>query len=313
MFNLNTHICCVLMILFVLQSAVFSQTPDVGSDSKAEWLRVQSDNGEFSIEIPAKYVFYRNKDGFFDAKDSTNFHLKSMNMLNAYESGTLLSFETYEAGKAALDSIYDRDSDGPEDLGKSAFERNGVKVKQLIQKSNKVHVVRQYFSSKTHIYILTAASRIGETQQMRRFLDSAILTIDVKESAAESYLRLKDLPITDVTVEMQPDSKPFVYDPKAVTPIPPKDDTVLPLAVINKPRPSYVDVARMKAVTGTIRVRLTFAKDGFVSKIVVLKSLPEGLLRQSLFAALRIKFLPKMKDGSPETVIKMVEYKFDIY
>lgn len=69
----------------------------------------------------------------------------------------------------------------------------------------------------------------------------------------------------------------------------------------------------MKAVTGTIRVRLTFAKDGFVSKIVVLKSLPEGLLRQSLFAALRIKFLPKMKDGSPETVIKMVEYKFDIY
>jgi len=148
---------------------------------------------------------------------------------------------------------------------------------------------------------------------MRRFLDSLIFVLDAKDATTGNHIKLKDLPITDIGVEMQLDSKPFVFDPKAAAVVPPKDDSILPLAVLNKPRPSYVDTARMKAVVGAIRVKVTFAKDGFVSKIIVMKSLPEGLLRQSLFAALRMKFLPKTKDGNPETVVKMVEYNFAIY
>ena len=313
MHNKFIYIIFVIVLVYVTQSVSYAQQPNDRIDPKDNWIRVQSDNGEFSIEVPAKYKFYRNQDGFFDSKDSTSFHLKNMNMLNAYESGTLLSLETYEAGRGALSAIYEGDLSNNKDAKKTELKRNEYKLKQLVSNSEKSYVIRQYFNSKKYIYVLTAASRTGETEQMRRFFDSLIFRTDTTAGmAAANWTKLRDLPITETQVEMKLDSD----DVKSAGNKPvdkPKDDSILALTILSKPRAAYVEAARQKRVVGTVRVRLTFAEDGFVSNIVVLKTLPEGLLRQALFAAIRMKFLPKTKIGIPESSKNVVEYTFSIY
>jgi len=85
------------------------------------------------------------------------------------------------------------------------------------------------------------------------------------------------------------------------------------MTILIKPTPSYINSARMKGEKGTIQIRATFSEQGRIAKIAFLKTLKEGLVRQAVFAALRIKFLPAEKQGQPETVTKIIEYSFDIY
>jgi hypothetical protein len=53
--------------------------------------------------------------------------------------------------------------------------------------------------------------------------------------------------------------------------------------------------------------------NGSIPDITVLKTLPEGLLRQAVFAALRTKFIPKEKDGLPIATKSTFEFGFHIY
>jgi hypothetical protein len=60
-------------------------------------------------------------------------------------------------------------------------------------------------------------------------------------------------------------------------------------------------------------LKIVFAENGFIPKIEATQVLPDGLLRQAVFAAIRIKFLPEEKDDIPQTITKTVEYSFAIY
>jgi TonB family protein len=48
---------------------------------------------------------------------------------------------------------------------------------------------------------------------------------------------------------------------------------------------------------GSVRLRLTLSNEGRVTKIQVLNRVHDGLLRQTVFAAIRMKFLPAEKAG----------------
>lgn len=45
-------------VFFAFTSLVFAQ------ENVAEWVRVQNDNGEFSIEVPTKHNYFYDKEGF---------------------------------------------------------------------------------------------------------------------------------------------------------------------------------------------------------------------------------------------------------
>lgn len=301
-----------LIIAVLFYTFLFLPTlTDAQENQSAEWIRVQSDDGEFSIEVPAKYSFVVDKDGFSVADKSNNYALKEVRMLNAYREKTLFAFESYKAGKNALDSFIEQDKRN----GKlSQIERGDLRVKQILLKTDKFYAVRQYFNSKNNIYILTAASRNGETPAMKRFFDSMIFkpsnsdkTANNSVSAAISFSALK---ISQIEFDEKPE--PFKFD--ASKPQKPNtDENALPLQILFKPRPSYTDAARMSSERGTIQMRVTFSEDGFISKVGFLKTLKYGLLRQAFFAALRLKFLPREKDEKPQTVAKVIEYSFDIF
>ncbi len=310
MHNKSFRLVFALFISCFAPLIAYAQQPNNQTDSKDKWIRVQSDNGEFSIEVPEKYKFYRNKDGFIITENAKDYRLANMRMLNTYNAGTLLSFETYETKKDALERIYGDDVYKKNDIEKSVIKRGDHSIRQVTTKTDKYYSIRQYFNSKTNIYVLTAISR-RETPQMRRFLDSLVFKPNTKDDTDASAVLLSALPIDEIAVEekLENDASPFPSAPPNLQ----KDDNIIPVVIVSRPRASYVTPARQKWVKGTIRLKPTLSADGFVTNIVVVKTLPEGLLRQALFAAIRLKFLPKENRGIPETVVVTVEYTFDIY
>lgn len=296
-----------LLLLGLLQINGFSQ-PANKDDKKtsAEWIRVQSDNGEFSIEVPTNSTYFFDKDGFMQSFDRTNYHLRNMHLLNSYFEKNILSFEAYEGDKNALEGYIEKDKlKGVY----SEINKAGVKIKQIITKNEDSYLVRQYFNSKKFIYVLTAASKTQETPIIKRFLDSLVFKPNSKDLIDEKILTFSKLRRSPI--EFSESGKDESTDNKTDNK---KDDkNVEKLSILAKPNPSYIDLARMNSVKGDVKLKLEFSANGNISKVTVLKTLPDGLLRQSIFAALRIKFFPQIENGKAANVNKTVVYNFSIY
>ncbi|MBX7053724.1 MAG: energy transducer TonB [Pyrinomonadaceae bacterium] len=296
-------------LLIVATVAVVAQADRTNS---ADWLRVRSDNGEFTIEVPKKNKHYGSKTGFMIGRSFGDpFVLDAMNMVNAYVDGTLVSIESYGAYEGALIALYERDAFNKSGIETTKTKNAGYTVRQIIKRTDEFYMVRRYFNSKDQIYILTAASRTGETPTMRRFLESVEFAPGKKLAEADKITPISSLPQDEPRVEI-------LEDKPASTPKSPSagsiDDTGLQkLVIVNKQPPGYTTTARQKGVSGNIRVRALFSEDGWISNLSLYETLDGGLLRQTLFAAIRIKFLPQQRNGKPETVSKTLEYSFAIY
>lgn len=83
--------------------------------------------------------------------------------------------------------------------------------------------------------------------------------------------------------------------------------------VTSKPRATYTDEARQKAITGTVTLRVTFLANGQIGSISPISGLPSGLTEQAIAAARLIKFEPAKQNGVPKSVTKPVQYSFTIY
>lgn len=297
----------LLCAISVLKSDSFAQ-----KIQSSEWIRVQSNNGEFLIEVPAKYSYFYDEDGFSESRNVDNYQLRKMSLLNAYYQNTLLSFESYEAKKGGFKALYEHELRASKEASTSDFNRNGAPIKQIITKTDNYYCVRQYFNSKTNVYILTAVARSGENEVIKRFLDSLVFKPETKEKPDTNSILFSSLKVAPVNITTaKDDKKEGEKDAAAPTDKAKKD--ISKFVVAKKPATAYVDAARMRQIKGTIKLRVTFGEDGFIPQIEIVKSLPEGLLRQAVFAALRLKFLPEEAAGKPISVTKMVEYRFDIY
>jgi TonB family protein len=94
---------------------------------------------------------------------------------------------------------------------------------------------------------------------------------------------------------------------------PPVRGISTPLKIISKPRPGYTDAARLHAVQGEVKLRVTFLSNGTVGNVTVVQGLPDGLTELALLAAKRIVFEPAMVNGKPQSVTRQLEYSFYIY
>jgi len=284
-----------------------------------EWVRVQSDNGEFSIEFPAAYDFYGDNAGFSVSDRSRSYPLTEMRILNAYREKTLLSLEAYKTNspKAVADIFAERD----ERSGKEAEIKVGkLKFTQVLIEKENLYAVRRFFTSENYLYVLTAASRSGETPALKRFLDSVAFKTPKAEiepvQASEANVKIvlfSALKISQIAIDQNPEPLKKPGDAKTPQPKPADDGNFLPLAIIVKTNPSYTEAARNGGENGTIRVRLTFSENGSITKVSFLSALKGGLMRQVLFAAISLKFLPAEKNGEPVTSVKVVDYSFRIY
>ncbi len=296
----------------ILHAQVSSQQVTAG-DAGSSWIRVYSDDGEFSVEVPAAHKYYTNADGFSVSQDQRDFDLRNMRMLNAHVNRTTLSFEIYDAKRGALDVVYDMDKSKGERRERSDIRVGGVKMRRVVDRGDSYFFARHYFATRGRVYVLTAISRDSETAEVGRFLGSVEVASDGQKLDSRGGMLLSKLTMTDIMIELVPAvDSPKPADPGPATPKPPEPG-VVPLMVLSKPRASYTNQARNGNVQGSILLRVTLSEDGYVPKIIVRRGLPGGLLRQALLSAVRLKFLPKERNGVPESVSQTLEYTFSIY
>lgn len=292
-----------ILILLFATSISFSQDAQ-----KDEWIRVQSDNGEFSIEIPKKYNYFYSEKG---VSAITEVALNQMNLLTAYNQNTMVSVEFYKENKSTLSQLYEKDNYklDKEELKEVKFEKNGVTFRQFSRKNSDYYIVRQYFSSKDYIYILTAASRNGETESMNHFFDSVILNLNggknsVFDSNIQKFTSLLTTPIDITSKNVKPAQAQEMLIPKNAT----KES----LLTIFKPGPSFTSASRQNLTQGSIQLRIFCLETGFVNKIEIISSLPNGLTWQVISSVIRSKFLPQEKNGVTEASQGVTEYRFSI-
>jgi hypothetical protein len=180
---------CLLLALFLPLSVFAAETND-------GWTRIQSDDREFSIEMPDTLALFRDDDGFTISRaNSADLLMKKMVLASAVVDGTLLTVESYDVGKAALDSIYEADQRFRTKLQKSTEKRDGFSIHVLTDEMPNAFLKKEYFYSKNRIYILTAGARSGETSEMKRFgLRGGILGEGLARQAVFAAIRIRYLP-----------------------------------------------------------------------------------------------------------------------
>lgn len=289
-YKISLFVFCVLAFSFSVRA------------QNADWIRVQSDSGEFSVEVPAEYGFFADNGGFSISESSMTYPVAEMNMLNAFYEKTLISFESYKASKAVLNTLREKET---RDGKTSDIKVSDTKIKQIIFQTEDSYTIKRFFNSDNYIYILTASSRTGETPAMKRFFDSMIFDPKAKAAANPKNVSFAKMKATPIGIE----AGGIMGNNPAVG----KEDKLTKLLILSKPAASYTSSARINLQQGAVRMRITFSKDGRISQLNLLNDLDESLIRQALFAAIRIKFLPQEINDKPVTVTKTIEYSFQIY
>jgi hypothetical protein len=304
-------ILTTVLLLTLSSTAAAQEVTQTG-----DWFRVQSDNGEFSIEVPSDFSYFFDSEGFTVGEDQKDYRVRDMNLLNAYQDDTLISFEIYRANPDAMTALLKSTLERGVGSNKTRF--HGIDIREVLitedktfARGEKFHFVSRYFKSKEFVYVLTGLSRQGETPTMKRFFESLKFTPG-GGALLPGVRRIGELKVTPVDVKVvDPAPTP---DKNAVTPKPvAPDPDYHPLVIASKARASYVKKARDNNVMGAVRLRLLLNEKGYIPRIDIVRELADGLVRQSIFAALRIKFLPAERAGKRVPVGKVLEYTFTIY
>jgi len=304
----------VSVLLLACSFWVFSQDAPSETQDDIQWMRIESDSGEFSIEIPKSNNLFYDEEGFLISEPGSygKYQLKEMYLINAYADGALLSVESYKASKSALKAFYSIDKSEKGDEKTSEIANAGYTIRQMIVNTEKAQLIRQYIASKTHIYLITAGMRDKDNAVARRFLNSLRFYQTANPSADPGSIAMSKLPRANVSVDQDLSNQSRTT--KIPNPAQKTDDKIItPLAILSKPVSAYTHEGADNYVQGTIRLKATLSKDGFIPKILIIgKGLAGGLTRQALFSALRIKFLPKLIDQKPTSVILTFDYAFGI-
>lgn len=85
------------------------------------------------------------------------------------------------------------------------------------------------------------------------------------------------------------------------------------LRILSKPKPSYTDLARIYGISGKVSLRITFLANGTIGTVTTFTKLPFGLTNNAINAARSMRFEPAMRNGTPYSVAKLVEYNFTLY
>jgi outer membrane biosynthesis protein TonB len=137
----------------------------------------------------------------------------------------------------------------------------------------------------------------------------AIQTVDVKTA----FTRFASLKVSQLEIDPNPEPLKKSAHKNSPLPAPVKNKNSMPIVIITKPNASYTNAARQSSETGVIRLRMTLSANGSITKVGFLSILKDGLIRQTVFAAIRLKYIPAEKDGEAIAVSRIIDYSFSIY
>jgi hypothetical protein len=306
-------ILTLISLFFTLP--LFAQSTDSG-----DWVRIESENKEISFAFPKEYSYAFDKKGLrvpnpknlFDAANYTN-----LRSLTAHKNGVTMFFESYDSGQSKRTLPYFL---GLYSKGRYQNLKFGDFAGLSITNDETAFTTYYYLASSKHTYLIGIGAKDGNNPMIKEFLASVKLggknafgniTRTLPEpSETISLPTLVETPIT-ISYENEKSKGKNVTAP-AQQPVQPVGNRES-VNVFFKPRAGYTVSARQSGVQGELRLRVFFSANGLITSIAVVDDLDDGLAKNAILAAKRIRFLPAMKDNAPVTVTKMVLYSFTLF
>ncbi|MBS1794675.1 MAG: energy transducer TonB [Acidobacteria bacterium] len=303
-----------LGLALVIQASVFSQDQTKTAPPASEWVRVESDDGEFSVEMPGEPVYFADRDGFFFTHPISGVsELKEMQMLTAAVDGTYMSVEIYRTANpkgfidaflpyTGLDISKIKTDVKDFTIRRGEFDRSYEKVRKLTEN---VNFEVRFIASKTHYYVVTVWNRGPASAAAGRFLDSLRLGVRPAGERPVKISTFNPLRIDEIGGEL-------TKKEAAALPDPPKYENGAPGTpfVLFVPQPGITFTAREARTKGVMRFKVTYSKEGRVSKILLVAGLPGGLNRLAFFSILRTKFLPAEENGRAVDFERVITYDY---
>ena len=305
----------VVLFFLVVHGQIFSQ----GTTPKSDLAEMFSENGEFSVRLPASYDAFFNKNGFTISNGFNSFELTNIYIINSYHDNSLLSFESYETVNPKMAVEILTASDKRLGTYRKLDAPPGFSIKEMSVKKKESLMIRRYIESATHIYVLTVGARDAETDAMRNFLDSQKLVKVEKgktnPAIGPDSITLPKAKITgaSIVVYKSPDDFVVPAPPPAGSVKTPDDPNIKRAECIFMGRAYFTAGARSSGEQGNVTLRITVTPNGGISKVEVKNELRGGLLGQAVFGALRTKCIPYEKAGVPTESKKLFSYSFSIY
>jgi len=281
-------------------------SPAAQPAAKAPWVRYSPTGEEFSVEVPGKPAVFHTA--------------RVIKNSPPYESDTMRVFGLYSEGVVYMIASYDRPRpyESLDSFANYIWGRRGlapVRDLKLGESSGREYQVSLYdlkgaarvFRTEKHAYLLKAfANAEGHQQAVERFLNSLVLearhSVEPGRSPSEGVGPGKLLPERREGESAAAGDGPFA----------PRDVTRKALLVF-KPEPGFTEKARRSNTTGVVRLRAVLSSSGLVTKIQIVKELPNGLTEKAVNAARHLLFFPAEKDGRQVSQYVVLEYNFNIY
>ena len=272
-----------LCLLIVSGAVIRSQERGEGSGfAPGISRRYTVKNEEFSVTLPTFPGMIISKVA---RKSDGKLRLKKR-LITSFE-GVYYSIEAFEntAPKQSLEQFFDElDPPGKYDPGtKRRLTIDSFDGIEYSSGDKTFARMEEFVATEKHLYRFMASGPVAQRRAMTDFFSSIKLGkepngIEVSESTGERIYTGREV-----------DVKP---------------------RLLTKPEPSYTADARKNEVSGTVVLKVVFAKTGEVQNIRVVSGLPYGLTEQATNAARQIKFTPAMIDGSPVSMWMQLEYNF---
>jgi TonB family protein len=261
--------------------------------SVANWRRVATDDGEFSVRMPVippaheSANYYLNRDG---AK------IKWRRVVTGYSHQTAFVAEIYETSspKTLLKDllVYAK----PPDTSVSDISVGGYAGRQLVTDGNDYYIETRCIATKKRVYLVTVAARDKNNPDVARFLSSLKVGSSIQDVGAESVsqpdVNMASGQSGDTSVS---GSENEVFDASEV------DHKALIVFQPNLP---------FTGAVGVIKLKLALSSSGEVTKIEVEKKLDKETNAKAIEAARFIRFLPAERGGRVVSQWANIEYSF---
>jgi TonB family protein len=278
--------------------AVKAQTPDASKASS--WQKYTVDGAGCSVALPALPAMHVSEK-FLEGIEKGRRQV----LLGSYAEGAayvVYTLENPNPQQSLRDFIAARTGSIEWKLNNGReVSRDGYAGKVFLSVEPDDGMI-QYFASENRLYEFRAFGAAAEDARLTKFFSS------ISFGKTEDAVNVKE---GDGTI-YQPAVQPGATNDESAKPLLGKEVTKK-FRLAMKPEPSYTQLARDNAVTGTVVLKCIFKSDGSVQNIRPVTGLPYGLTERAMAAARRIRFIPAVKNGKFVSMWVQLEYNFNLY
>ena len=294
---LMKQISLVVCTLLLAACGVHAQT--VVPSESSPWKTYTVKGEDFAVDLPTHPAMHTSGEFIARARKNTK-----IRQLGAYADGVVYTIQIFEnpSPREPLDQFVERMSRRSRDRTTSQdISLDGFAGKALSSEQPSTKV--RFFATENRLYEFAALAVAEDDPRVTKFFSSISLK---KKKDSEEVSDGHGIPYEPV-IESGAANWAAGQQPMTGKEVNKKARLGM------KPEPNYTEAARQNQVTGTVVLKCVFSSNGSVTSIRTVSGLPHGLTERAIDAALKIKFIPAMKDGKYVSIWMQLEYNFNLY